>query len=258
MILTVTLNPALDREIFIDDFQVNRLYRLRDLTRTQMTPGGKGINVSIALSKLGVPSIATGFVGGHMGRILVEELRRISNLITTNFVYVDGETRENIEIIDEKNRTITAINFPGPEISEADLNHFLRRYKMTLSKVDCVVISGSIPLGVSESVCNELVKLAREKGIFVFVEQAPRLLEKMLAGPEYPNVVKPDLRGNHVTPFGMELKTFEDHVRLAEKIVEKSQVAVVSYEVKSDIVATKDGVWIIRSREEIDTPLLIL
>ena len=70
MILTVTLNPALDREIFIDDFQVNRLYRLRDLTRTQMTPGGKGINVSIALSKLGVPSIATGFVGGHMGRKL--------------------------------------------------------------------------------------------------------------------------------------------------------------------------------------------
>ncbi|ACM23924.1 MULTISPECIES: 1-phosphofructokinase family hexose kinase [Thermotoga] len=257
MVLTVTLNPALDREIFIDDFQVNKLYRLRDLSRSQMTPGGKGINVSIALSKLGVPSVATGFVGGHIGRILVEELRKISNLITTNFVYVDGETRENIEIIDEKNQTITAINFPGPEIGEDDLNHFLRRYRMTLSKVDCVVISGSIPLGVSEDVCYELVRLAREKGIFVFVEQTPRLLERTLAGPEYPNVVKPDLRGNHLAPFGMELKTFEDYVRLAEKIAEKSQVAVVSYEVKNDIVATKDGVWIIKSKEEIDASHLL-
>ncbi|PLV58313.1 1-phosphofructokinase family hexose kinase [Thermotoga sp. KOL6] len=257
MVLTVTLNPALDREIFIEDFQVNKLYRLGDLSKTQMSPGGKGINVSIALSKLGIPSVATGFVGGHMGRILVEELRRISNLITTNFVYVDGETRENIEIIDEKNHTITAINFPGPEIDKSDVDHFLRRYKMTLSKVDCVVISGSIPLGVNESLCNELVKVAREKGIFVFVEQTPRLLEKMLEGPEYPNVVKPDLRGDHSSFLGLKPNTFDDYVELAEKIAEKAHVAVVSYKIKSDIVATRDGVWIIESKEEIDTSHLL-
>ncbi|KHC90726.1 1-phosphofructokinase [Thermotoga sp. Mc24] len=257
MVLTVTLNPALDREIFIEDFRVNRLYRIRDLSKTQMSPGGKGINVSIALSKLGVPSVATGFVGGYMGKILVEELRKISKLITTNFVYVEGETRENIEIIDEKNKTITAINFPGPNVTEMDVKHFLRRYKMTLSKVDCVVISGSIPPGVNEGICNELVRLAREKGIFVFVEQTPRLLERIYEGPEYPNVVKPDLRGNHASFLGVELKTFDDYVKLAEKLAEKSQVSVVSYEVKNDIVATREGIWLIKSKEEIDTSHLL-
>lgn len=70
MVLTVTLNPALDREIFIEDFQVNRLYRIRDLSKTQMSPGGKGINVSIALSRLGCRQSPPDSWVGTWGRFL--------------------------------------------------------------------------------------------------------------------------------------------------------------------------------------------
>lgn len=252
MVLTVTMNPAVDREIYLEDFQVNKLHRIRDYTKTRMSPGGKGINVSIALSRLGIPSIAMGFVGGHMGRILLEELRRTSHLITTNFVHVDGETRENIEIIDEKRHTITEINFPGPEIKKSDLEAFLRRYRTVLARANCVVISGSLPLGVNEEVCAELVRMAKESGATVFVELVPSIVEKMLLAGYAPDVVKLDLRESGQTFFSRKLETFEVHVEIAEEIASKSKLAILSYEVKNDIVALDGEVWMITAREEID------
>jgi len=243
-VLTVTLNPALDREIYIDNFELNKLHRLRSLERARMSPGGKGINVSIALAKLGIPSIAMGILGGYVGRIVLEELRKIDKRITTNFVHIDGETRENIAIIDEVNDTITEINGPGPIVSQGDIDHFLRRYKMSLSRANCVVISGSIPIGVDEGIYAQLAGIAKEKNVCVFMEATNTLLTKAIK-QNCPDVVKPDLRGEQVV-LDQKLEEFEDYVEAAEEIVNYgAKLAVLSYKIKNDIVATKEGIWLI-------------
>lgn len=243
-VLTVTLNPALDREIYIDNFKINKLHRLRSLERTRMSPGGKGINVSVALAKLGIPSIATGILGGYVGRVVLEELRKIDKRITTNFVHIDGETRENIAIIDEVNDTITEINGPGPVVSQEDIDHFLKRYRMSLSRVNCVIISGSIPIGIDEEIYSQLTGIAKEKNVCVFMEATNTLLTKAVK-QNCPDVVKPDLRGEQIV-LDQELEKFEDYVRAAEEIINYgAKLAVLSYKIKSDIVATREGVWLI-------------
>ena len=209
-----------------------------------MSPGGKGINVSVALAKLGIPSIAMGILGGYVGRVVLEELRKIDKRITTNFVHVDGETRENIAIIDEVNDTITEINGPGPVVSQEDIDHFLRRYRMSLSRVNCVVISGSIPIGIDEEIYSQLTGIAKEKNVCVFMEATNKLLTKAVK-QNCPDVVKPDLRGEQIV-LDQELEKFEDYVRAAEEIINYgAKLAVLSYKIKSDIVATKEGVWLI-------------
>ncbi|HDG61806.1 MAG TPA: 1-phosphofructokinase family hexose kinase [Thermotoga sp.] len=243
-VLTVTLNPALDREIYIDNFELNKLHRLRSLERTKMSPGGKGINVSIALAKLGIPSIAMGILGGYVGKVVLEELRKIDKRITTNFVHIDGETRENIAIIDEVNDTITEINGPGPVVSQEDIDHFLRRYKMSLSRTNCVVISGSIPIGVDEGIYAQLSGMAKERNVCIFMEATNALLTKAIK-QNCPDVVKPDLRGEQIV-LDQKLEEFEDYVEAAEEIVNYgARLAVLSYKIKNDIVATKEGIWLI-------------
>ena len=252
MVLTVTLNPALDRELFIDGFEVNKLHRIPSFDKMEISPGGKGINVSMALAKLGIPSIATGFLGGHMGRILIEELRKVSDLITTNFVFIRGETRENIAIIDEKNHTITEINSPGPVIDETDLDHLFRRYKMSLSRVELVVISGSIPESLTSEVYVELVKIAKERGIPIFMETRDKHIRVLYENGVVPEVVKPDFRMEYQL-LGEDIKEIDDFTRQGKKLLEAgSKLVVMSYQVDKDIVVTEDGAFMFRPSIPVD------
>ncbi len=247
-VLTVTLNPALDREMFIDDFQVNRLHRILRSDRSILSPGGKGVNVSVALANFGVPSVATGFLGGYMGRILIEELRRTSNLITTNFVFIKGETRENIAIIDEKNHTITEINSPGPLIEDIDLDHLMRRYTMSLSRVELVVISGSVPESLGSDVYVKLVRVAREKGKTVFMEVRDRHISTLYENDALPDVIKPDFRMEYRL-LRKSLETTDDFIEQAKKLIERgSKLVVLSYQVDKDLIVTSDGVWLIKPK----------
>ncbi len=250
-VLTVTLNPALDREIFIDGFRVDALHRV-DPGKMLFSPGGKGINVSMELANLGIPSVALGFIGGYMGRILLEELRKISPLITTNFVHIKGETRENIAIIDEENHTITEINASGPEVEERDLDHLMRRYAMSVSRVEAVVISGSVPPNLDPDVYVELVRIAREKDVPVFMEIRDKFIVSLHESGTMPFMIKPDFRAENVL-LKRELKDLEDFVEAGKELVRSgSKLAVLSYYVDRDVIVTEDGVWLIGPKFEID------
>jgi len=251
-VLTVTFNPALDREIILDDFQVNKLHRVPSFDNMELSPGGKGINVSLALANFGVPSVAMGFLGGYMGRILLDELRKKSRMVSTNFVFIRGETRENIEIIDPTNKTITEINSPGPEIEEEDISHLMRRFSMTLSRVEVVVISGSIPMNAPDNLYPMFVKEALKRGKAIFVETTNKNLTALYESNVMPTVVKPDLRaGNHL--LGKDLKSLEDFVEAGKKLLNVgAKLVVLSYHIDSDIIITEDGVWMISPTVEID------
>jgi 1-phosphofructokinase len=115
-LLALTLNPSLDREFVIENFDSGNLFRINNPSNSDMEAGGKGINVSLMISDLGVSSINMGFLGGFIGNVIQSKLSIVKN-ITTNFIYCTEETRENIEIIDPLKNTITEINSMGPFIN---------------------------------------------------------------------------------------------------------------------------------------------
>jgi len=255
-VLTVTMNPALDREIAIDNFELNKLHRIFDPSRYFMSPGGKGINVSMALANFGIESIATGVLGGYIGRIVEEELRAYSNLITTNFIHVDGETRENITIVDDLNGTITEINAPGPQVDERALEDFLRRYKMGLSRVKIVVISGTVPPGVPLDFYSLLVSMAKEKGKMVIMEARGQLLKNSVYS-SCPDIVKPDMRAENRC-LGRDLKVVNDYIEATREILKYgAKLSVISYEYVKDVIGTKDGVWMIETEEDVSKAHLL-
>ncbi|MFO7881889.1 MAG: 1-phosphofructokinase family hexose kinase [Kosmotogaceae bacterium] len=250
-VLTVTLNPALDRELIVDDFKINEMRRIRNQKYSKMEPGGKGINVSLILSGLGIPSIAMGFLGGFIGAVVERRLREASDIITSHFCYVDEETRENIAIIDQVNDTITEINSSGPLIDERTLDMLKRRYEITLNRVKSVVISGSAPPGVPEDYYEILVSRAKELGKTVIGESTGKHFEKALKQGHY-TVAKPDLRSNKEL-FGKELNELDDYVEAAQEIIKYgNKMAIVSYEIEGDIIATEEGVWFMKTKTRVE------
>jgi len=243
-VLTVTLNPALDREIIIPYFEPNRLHRVFERDKMSLSPGGKGINVSVILSDWGIDSAATGFLGGNIGRMIEQEILSRYRNITTSFVHIDEESRENIAILDDHNRTLTEINEAGPTIEEQDLAHFLKVFSSLVDHPRVVLIAGSVPYGIPLDLYPKLTKIAHEKDTEVYLEARGILLTHSVS-TYCADVVRPDLRSD-TRVFGKEVETMADYIEAGEKIVEKgAKLVVSSYQVVNDLVFTKDGVWLL-------------
>ncbi|AEH51311.1 1-phosphofructokinase family hexose kinase [Pseudothermotoga thermarum] len=255
-VVTVTLNPALDREFVVKNFCVGSLHRISSHNLVRMSPGGKGINVSIALAKLRVKSVAIGILGGYIGKVLLSELNKISPLISTSFVHIEQDTRENIVIVDPENHTMTAINSPGPLADQNAVDLLLKRYKIYLSNCDTVVLSGTAMPGIGLDIYGIMTKMAKEANKVVFSEITDDYIKPTL-DVYPPDVIKPDVRDRAVV-LGKQLKSLEDHVEAAKELVKMGcKVVVLSYEIKNDIVATKDGVWLISPTVEVDLANLL-
>lgn len=255
-VLTVTLNPALDREIVVENFSINEFHRVKNPSYSVMDPGGKGVNVSVILAGLGVRNVAMGFLGGNIGKVVEERMRLISDLITTSFVHVEEETRENIAIVDPLGDTITEINSSGPLIKPDDLRMFLRRFEVALSRVRHVVISGSIPRGVDNDICKTLCKKVTDAGKLAFAEGIGPAFE-MAVDAGVITVARPDLRSRKLI-FGESLVDLNDYIKAAKKIIEKgAKLAILSYAIEGDVIATKDGVWLFKTRGHIDRSHLL-
>ncbi|HPE67995.1 MAG TPA: 1-phosphofructokinase family hexose kinase [Thermotogota bacterium] len=256
-ILTVTLNPALDREVIIPNFQLNQLHRIFNRENMIMDPGGKGINVSMMLSSLGIPSLAMGFLGGYTGRVILEELRRRFKDVTTNFVRMEEESRENLAIVDEMNHSITEINAMGPTIMEEDLLHFLRLYQTAVSHTKISLISGSAPFGIPLDVYASLSKMAKEQGNWVLMEARGRLLTNAV-NQACPHVVRPDLRSDNKI-LGQEVESFSDYLDAGREIIHKgAELVVISYQMKHDLIFTRDASWFLTIIQESVDPSHLL
>ena len=142
MIYTVTLNPALDKTAEIENFRPDSVNRIRAL-RTD--PGGKGVNVSKVIAKLGGTSVAAAILGGGSGRLIADALAQLG--IAGMFRFVPGETRTNLKIIDPVQHTHTDINEPGIPADAGVLAGLLEELTGRLAPGDLVVLSGSLPAG---------------------------------------------------------------------------------------------------------------
>ena len=187
MIKTVTLNPAVDKTVEINDFKVGEVNRISSM---RLDAGGKGINVAKTIKELGGSSIATGFLAGRNGDYIKNCLNRM--LVSNDFLFVEGETRTNLKVVDRQNQTNTDINEPGLiEITEEDLSRLEEKIFSDMSKDDILVLSGSVPSNVPMSIYREWTERANQSGIRVLLDADRELLEEGIKAKPY--LVKPNL-----------------------------------------------------------------
>jgi 1-phosphofructokinase family hexose kinase len=218
MIITVTLNPAIDQTLTVNKFVAGDTIRVQS---SRLDPGGKGINVSRVIRELGGESIAMGFAPGGLGRYIEQTLD--SEGIETDFVHTRGETRTNITIVDESRHMQTILSDPGPSTSADAVTSLKRRLKRRLHEGDWLVLAGSIPPPLSPELYAELIEDAKEAGAHTVLDADGAALH---AGVEaIPEMVKGNRRelerltGRHLDD---EASTLE-----AARQIHKSGVPIV-------------------------------
>lgn len=186
MIITVTLNPAIDQTVEILNFKVGDVNKT---IKKRKDIGGKGINVSKGLKSLGTNSLALGFLGGVYKKEFKEKLKElnIKELLTS----IESETRTNIKIVDPIRKKYTDVNDKGPNISKSEKADFLKTFKTTIKDKDIVVISGSLPKNIEENFYKILISIAKEKGAFVIFDAEGKALKEGLKS--LPHIIKPNI-----------------------------------------------------------------
>jgi len=188
MIITVTLNAAIDRTLSVPNFRLGRRHR----TVEQRTmAGGKGVNVARTLKTLGQPVIATGFAGGPTGTRIVEQLTEES--ILNDFVRIREESRTNLSVLDPTTGEQTEINERGPAISGQELELFREKLLYLAQGADHVVFAGSLPRGVEPSVYADMVRELHKLGVTTIVDtdgDPLRLAVRAEADVVSPNVLE--------------------------------------------------------------------
>ena len=219
MIYTVTLNPALDKTVEILSFTVDSVNRI---TQMRTDPGGKGINVSKVIGKLGSKSIATGILGGATGRAIQSALENMG--LESSFHFAEGETRTNLKVADPACHTNTDINEPGLTVSEDLLNNLLNELLAKLGGEDIVVLSGSLPKGAPKNTYYTWVKACRETKAKVILDADGELLKAGLEAGPY--LIKPN---NHELSglLGEKLETPKELERGARSLMDQYGIAKI-------------------------------
>ena len=186
MFLIVNLNPAIDRIYTLEDFQVNKIHRTRNVF---FQAGGKGINVARAAKVMRGDCFLTGMIGGHSASFLFNNLN--DSGIKNDFSITTFETRTCIILIDETNSTQTVINEDGPELIDSDINNFIKKFKELIPQYKLLVLSGSLPHTTIREIYNELVILAKEYNVRTIVDTSNMPLKKVLNAK--PFMIKPNI-----------------------------------------------------------------
>lgn len=209
MIYTVTFNPSLDYIVSIDDFEMGKTNRT---TQEQMLAGGKGINVSTVLKNLGVNNVALGFLAGFTGKEIERKVKESG--IICNFITLEkGCSRINVKMKDFDG---TEINGMGPVIDEGAVEK-LKTQLRTLTQGDMLVLAGSIPSCMSDSIYRDIMSELKDADIHFVVDATKDLLLNVLEF--HPFLIKPN---NHELGeiFDVELTTRESVVPYAKKLQE--------------------------------------
>lgn len=247
MIVTMTLNPAVDKMYWVEAFKIRDVTQeefLTRATRSTTSAGGKGVNTSVFLSRLGMDSVAMGFVGGHTGHVVVRDLR--DEGVTTNFVWTHGETRVNVTLLQKgREHSPNLIDESGQTILPEEVDRLMRRYRRMLNRATWVVLGGSLPPGVDPGIYGELARMAKDAGAKVILSAGGEALSRALEACPY--IVKPDTR-EQMTLEGRRLTSVDAIVEAGKHVIAcGAEIVIISHDVTGDIAITRDAVWEIKS-----------
>lgn len=213
MIYTLTLNPALDRTLIVEELKFEDANRVKKELRYA---GGKGIDVSRVIHELGGTTIALGFVGGYDGMEL--EGRLINEGITCDFVKIAEETRINVFIKGQGGGERTSLHARGPEVSPSELAMLYHKISELKPPPSWFVASGSLPLGISENIYAQIIHLMRSRGVKVFLDTDGPAFKKGIEA--LPCAIKPNTFELERLA-GRAMKRKRDIVAYGRELVEK-------------------------------------
>ena len=210
MIYTITFNPAVDLVIQVPNCQLGKLNRS---IGEEYVAGGKGINMSIILKRLGVDNIATGFLGGFSGRYIEEFLEKEG--INPRFISVEGTTRINVKV---KGEVETEINAAGPTVHAEKFQQLVRYFEDVLTEDDIVFLAGNAAPGLDEKSYVEIAKICHEKGVKLVLDTTKTSLLACL--PYHPFIIKPNQHELEEL-FEVNIQTQEEMINYAFQLQEK-------------------------------------
>lgn len=236
MITTVTLNPAVDKTVEIDNFKAGSVNRIQSV---RLDAGGKGINVSKVVAGFGGSSRAIGILAGKAGNFIKDYLD--SEGIENDFIFIKGETRINIKIVDSVNHLNTDINEPGASVTSEDMINVRNTILKNIDNNSIVVFSGSIPTGIDKSIYRELIDAAKQKGAKTILDADGDLLKYGIEAGPY--IIKPNIHELERL-FNMKLDNIEELIKLTKTLKEKHfiEIAAVSLGEKGAIFINKGSV----------------
>lgn len=185
MILTLTMNPAVDIGYTLDSLQLDTVNRTNQVSKTA---GGKGLNVTRVLQQLGSDVLATGLLGGHIGAFIKAQLDNNNTL--NNFYQIHSETRNCIAILHEGKQT--EILEAGPTITPEEQEGFFQHFTDLLSQTSLITISGSLPAGIDADFYSRLISQAAENNVRVLLDTSGKSLEHSLKAEQKPFLIKPN------------------------------------------------------------------
>ena len=234
MIITVTLNTAIDKTLAVPNFRLGR--RHRTVEQTEM-PGGKGVNVARVLKTLGQPVIATGLAGGATGTRIVEQLTQLS--VLSDFVRIREESRTNTAVIDPTTGEQTEINERGPRVSEQEIELFTDKLLYLAQGASVCVFAGSLPREVDIDVYARLIRELKRLGVDCVVDTDGDPLRRAVRAE--PDVISPNvLEAEELV--GHEFNDEEDHCIAAREMV--------GLGAHSAIMTAPDGCYALMAPEE--------
>ncbi|MBV9025926.1 MAG: 1-phosphofructokinase family hexose kinase [Streptomycetaceae bacterium] len=233
MILTVTLNAALDLTYRVPRVQPHTTHRVGEIAER---PGGKGLNVARVLAALGHDTVATGLVGGRTGDALRTHLAGTAPGVVDALVPVCGQTRRTIAVVDASSGDTTMFNEPGPTVSAQEWARFQGVYRELLTGARAVALCGSLPPGLSAGSYAELVHIARSAGVYVLLDTSGEPLRRGTA--VHPDVIKPN--ADELT----QLTGFTEPLHAAHQARRCGAHAVVASHGPQGLLAvTDEGTW---------------
>lgn len=245
MILTITMNPAIDTLYLMDNFQLGNVHRTSTINKTA---GGKGLNVSRVANMLGEKVTASGIIGGSAGEFIINELNKLH--INPNFLQIDESSRICLNIIDQTTSISTEILESGPCINQSQQEKFFKLYEQELPKCDIVTTSGSLPLGIKNDFYAKLILLAKKYKKKFILDTSGEAFKQALSSSPY--IIKPN--DDEIAAFlGKEKASLDDCIEAIRKF-KKFGIAlpIISLGKKGCIAGLSDGIYHFSSQQNID------
>ena len=237
MIYTLTLNPAVDRELTVPAVEFDSVLRASE---ARLDFGGKGFNVSRLLKGMNESSIAVGFLGGNAGELLQKGLQSLG--IGTDFVWVSEETRTNVSIVTQSHDHYIKVNEKGPLVNESKQKELLDKIDSLAKSDDWWVLAGSLPPGVTNDMYARVIQVLNKHDARAILDTSGESLR--LGCAEKPFLVKPNAEEAHVLT-GLPINTpAEIAVGAAEIRRMGAQNVVISMGKAGALLHTSEGTWL--------------